>query len=60
MTDREIKEIADKHWRWIEGLFESIDDTVIGISAVEYLYKTAFYHGWKHALQSNQNKGGIK
>ena len=53
LNDNEIMKIAENHWVWIEGLFESMpDDTVFGISATEYLYKTAFVHGWKHASQS--------
>jgi len=52
MTEKEIKKMADEHWKWIEGLWESMpDDTGFGLSATEYLYKTAFMHGWKHAKE---------
>ena len=36
------KELANKHWEWVEGLH----------SHMEYLYKTAFEHGFKHGVQS--------
>lgn len=52
LNEKEVKKIADEHWKWIEGLWESMpDDTVFGLSATEYLYKTAFVHGFKHASQ---------
>jgi len=52
INDNEIMKIAEKHWAWVEGLWQSMpDDTVFGLEATEYLYKTAFVHGWKHASQ---------
>ena len=48
--------IAEKHWKWIEGLWESLPgDSTFGISTTEYLYKTAFVHGYKHAVQDMEN-----
>lgn len=54
MKKEEIEKLAQEHWDWIEGLWESMpDDMVFGVSTTEYLYKTAFVHGFKHA--SNQS-----
>lgn len=51
------EEIATEHWEWIEGLFESLpDDAVFGISTTEYLYKTAFIHGFKHGKLSKEEE----
>jgi len=47
-----IEKLANKHWNWIEGLLDSLPDgEVFGIETTEYLYKTAFIHGYKHAIQ---------
>ena len=52
MEDRELKKLTDEHWKWVEGLMESLpDETMYGLSTVEYLYKTAIAHGYKHGLQ---------
>jgi len=61
-TDKEIKKMADDHWMWIEGLWQSLpDESVFGLETTEYLYKTAFAHGWKHAQnelsRTPNNKG---
>lgn len=56
MTKKEIKKIAEAHWVFIEKLFFSLpDDANYGMSTVEFLYKEAFIHGWKHALNKNKN-----
>ena len=48
-----IENLAQQHWDWIEGLWESMpDNAVFGVSTTEYLYKSAFIHGYKHG--SNQ------
>jgi len=50
--DKEIKKIADEHWEWVEGLFNALPDgSVFDVATMEYLYKTAFAHGAKHAQQ---------
>ena len=42
--------LAEEHWKWIEELWAAMPEgTVFGLEATEYLYKTAFVHGWKHA-----------
>ena len=47
--EKEIIKIAEEHWKFIEGLWDSMpDDACFGVTTTEYLYKTAFLHGWKH------------
>ena len=46
-------ELADEHWEWLEGLWESLPDgATFGITTTEYLYKTAFVHGYKHGVMT--------
>lgn len=42
--------LAVEHWEWIGRLLrkEAIEEK-LNIETAEYLYKTAFIHGWKHA-----------
>ena len=59
------EELADEHWEWIEGLLGSLpyDLLDVGVITLEYLYKTAFIHGYKHAIKgatwrwSNKKEG---
>ena len=52
MNDTEIKNLAKKHWEWVEGLLDSMPLMKINdISMLKYLYTTAFVHGYKHATQ---------
>ena len=47
----EVK-LADDHWKWVQGLIDRLE-RVLTDDAVEYLYKTAFVHGWKHAKRDS-------
>ena len=50
---RDPKILADEHWQWLQGLYDSLPSPVdFNVSAVEYLYKTAFVHGYKHAIEN--------
>ena len=51
------KQIANEHWEYLKGVLEV---TVSGfklpafqIEAIGYHYRTAFVHGWKHALEEH-------
>ena len=56
LTDVEIRKMAQDHWDWIEGMWKSLpDETVFAVSTTEYLYKTAFIHGYKHALKGDKS-----
>jgi hypothetical protein len=37
------EKLADEHWEWIKVL-------------LEYLYKTAFQHGYKHAKEEEKTR----
>lgn len=54
MKIKDVEKIAAEHWKWIEGFLETFpDEQMYGMAMTEYLYKTAFVHGYKHALQLN-------
>ena len=58
MDEKTIRKIAEDHWVFIEGLFFALpDESQFGISTVEYLYKEAFVHGWKHATNQQEGAG---
>ena len=42
-------ELINAHWVWLEGFLNTIDDTSFTVETIEYIYKTAFVHGYKHA-----------
>ena len=50
MEKESTEKLANEHWQWVEDLFNSLPDgsAVCGIATIEYLYKTAFIHGYKH------------
>ena len=50
--------LADAHWEWIGGLLETMIPINYTAKTVEYIYKTAFAHGYKHALTSFPSKQG--
>ena len=41
-----LDELIDKHWEYIKSLLNAHDER--NIRAVEFHYRTAFAHGWKH------------
>lgn len=55
VTPKKLPEhLADEHWQWLSGFIRSAfgdDIEELPIDAVEYLYKTAFVHGYKHAKE---------
>jgi hypothetical protein len=56
MTEKEVKTLADDHWKWLGGLLACLKDQNFTSITVEYLYKTAFIHGWKHCKQHMEKK----
>lgn len=53
-TSTDLDNKVDAHWEWTLGLLESCDVRDDTISVAEYLYKTAFKHGWKHCIEENE------
>ena len=48
------EEQAEKHWVWLDGVFSKIPGGVTNKSLMEYLYKTAFVHGYKHGHEAEK------
>ena len=47
--------LINNHWAWMEGFVKTLDREVFRKEALEYIYKTAFKHGYKHALESSKD-----
>ncbi len=41
-----LDDLIDKHWEYINSLLSAHDAR--DIKAIEFHYRTAFAHGWKH------------
>lgn len=54
------EELAHAHWGYIEGILAVHNVTIDEITACGYHYKTAFVHGYKHALQDNEKLAELK
>jgi len=49
---KRARQLAEEHWKFFEGFWESLpDDTMYGSATIEYLYKEAMVHGYKHCLK---------
>ena len=50
-----VKKLINDHWNYIEGVLVKSDITGCrspnSIKEIEFHYKTAFEHGWKHAME---------
>lgn len=46
---KEAEKLADEHWEWLGKVF-ALSKNIQNIELTEYLYKTAFVHGYKHAM----------
>ena len=53
----EIKKMCNDHWAWVNGFLETIKNINYTKESVEYIYKTAFEHGAKHAEELINEKG---
>lgn len=61
--DHRAEALANEHWKFLGGLIKCYDDATgmeCKLSFLEYLYKHAMVHGYKHALQDMRGKGGEK
>jgi hypothetical protein len=45
------KELADAHWSYIESLLATHNNSPEEIDVIGFHYKTAFIHGYKHAVE---------
>ena len=47
-----VKKLIDDHWKYIKGVLENTKSkTDYEITEIEYHYKTAMEHGWRHAKE---------
>lgn len=44
------KQLADEHWGYIEALLKAHEEE-FNIKQIEFHYKSAFIHGYKHAME---------
>lgn len=44
------KQLADEHWEYIEALLKAHEEEY-NIKQIEFHYKSAFIHGYKHAIE---------
>ena len=60
MDNEKVKQLAEEHWKWVEGFMVSVGYELDSIekSAYHYLYTTAFIHGYKHGAEE-QKKGDV-
>jgi hypothetical protein len=45
----EVKELVDAHWKYIGNLLHA--HGIVGVELIEYHYRTAFVHGYKHGVE---------
>lgn len=50
-TEARANDLAEAHWNHTEGILAVHNVTAAAIAACGYHYKTAFIHGYKHALE---------
>ncbi len=43
-----LEKIINEHWDYIKAFLVAHNEPVHTIRKIEYHYKTAFEHGWKH------------
>lgn len=58
MTQESIdhRKIADDHWEFVKGLIcAAYAGIELDLSLVDFAYKSAFLHGWKHAKDDKCN-----
>lgn len=46
-----LDSLIDAHWDWIKGLLDTMEWSSENYNFEEYIYKTAFKHGWKHCQE---------
>ena len=54
-SNEELNKLVNDHWNYILGLLVAHNVTDDIIKACEYHYKTAFIHGWKHAMENRND-----
>jgi hypothetical protein len=47
--------LAEEHWMWLRQLFVELD-VEVPISLLEFMYTTAFIHGYGHGVEDVQRR----
>jgi len=47
--------LAEDHWDWMAGLLRTLPGVELNVDTLEYIYVTAFIHGYKHGEESKDN-----
>lgn len=51
----DLDDLIDQHWRYVSGILQAHAATDAEQRVAEFHYRTAFRHGWKHALEAAQS-----
>ena len=53
------KQLANQHWGWLSDLLDALGLQEFNKKTLGYIYRTAFQHGWKHAVEEiNETTNG--
>ena len=55
-SSEEIKTMCDEHWSYIEKGLKLSGIEIDVLKHIEFHYKTAMYHGYKHAMEDSNVK----
>ncbi len=55
-TKKTIEEMSDEHWEFVVGILvrANLDANTEGMALIEYLYKQAIIHGYKHGIEEKK------
>lgn len=56
-TSEELKKMCDEHWKFIEDILLHHSVNEDEIKRIGFYYKSALFHGYKHALTDLGEKG---
>ena len=48
---KNIKQLIEDHWKYIHDLLKAHDADAKTLKLCEFHYKSAFEHGYKHAME---------
>ena len=46
--------LAEDHWEWINGVLNTLPVIPFNQETLEYVYTTAFVHGYKHGQEAKK------
>ena len=47
---RDIEKLIDDHWDYVKSVLDHAHMDADEMDNIEFHYKTAFEHGWKHGM----------